>query len=376
MVKERKSNIELLRIIMILMVTCHHYVVNSGIESLYTFDGKIGANMLFMQIFSSGGKIAINGFLLISGYFMCTSNTTLLKWLKLFFEIMFYNIVINSIFLIVGYTPLGTRTLLDGYFPLFDQLGAGKDSFISLFLFLLLVSPFINKLILTMSRREYRILLGVLLFFFTVISSFYMRKSVDGYWYFSNNWEGLGWFVTAYLMGGYIRLHLSKKWDTARTGLIMTVVSAILICTSIYVFDIIKIKEPTFFAATHWVFGCNKILAVLTAISLFILFKNLNIGHSRFINTVSSATFGVLLIHGNSDTMRHFLWVDVFQNTSWFNVSHIDIVLRAVCVVAIIYVCCVIIDLLRQKLIEAPLFRALGKIEFLTKPLYNKKENT
>ena len=110
MVKERKSNIELLRIIMILMVTCHHYVVNSGIESLYTFDGKISANMLFMQIFSSGGKIAINGFLLISGYFMCTSNTTLLKWLKLFFEIMFYNIVINSIFLSLG-TPLLVQEL-------------------------------------------------------------------------------------------------------------------------------------------------------------------------------------------------------------------------------------------------------------------------
>lgn len=376
MVKERKSNIELFRIIMILMVICHHYVVNSGIESLYTFDGKIGANMLFMQIFSSGGKIAINGFLLISGYFMCTSNTTLLKWLKLFFEIMFYNIVINSIFLIVGYTPLGTRSLLDGYFPLFDWLGMGKDSFISLFLVLLLITPFINKLISALNRREYRILLGILLFFFTVISSFYVKKGADGIWHLSNNWEGLGWYVTVYLLGGYIRLHLSEKLDTLRTGLIMTVSSAVLICSSIFIIDNIKVKEPTFVGANHLVYGCNKILAVLTAISLFILFKNLNIGHSRFINTVSSATFGVLLIHGNSDTMRHFLWVDVFQNTSWFNVSHIDIVLRAVCVVAIIYVCCVIIDLLRQKLIESPLFRALGKIEFLTKPLYNKKENT
>ncbi len=371
MAKVRKSNIELLRIIMIVMVICHHYVINSGIEGLET---RLNANMLFMQIFGCGGKIAINGFLFITGYFMCTSDATLFKWLKLFLEFMFYNIVINIIFIIADYKPFGLKALLDGIFPLFDGLGIGRDAFISLFLFLYLLIPFLNKLIHSMSRKEYRILLGILLFFFTVISSFYIKKNESGAWVLVNNWEGLGWYITAYLIGGYIRLHFSPKHSELRIGLIMTICSMILVCASIIIIDYIRIKEPGFVKADHMVYGCNKILAVMFAASLVILFKNINIGYSRFINTVSSATFGVLLIHANSNTMRRFLWVDQFQNTSWYNVPLKDAALRAICVVAIIYVSCVILDLIRQKLLEAPLFRRLGKIRFLTKPLFKEEK--
>lgn len=370
MAKKRESNIELLRIIMIIVVICHHYVVNSGIPNLYSFDGNIAANTLFMQLFGCGGKIAIDVFLLISGYFMCKANATLLKWLKLFLECIFYNVVINLIFLIAGYAPYEKRALLEGFFPFFDGMGIGKDYFISLFLVLLLTVPFLNKLIQSMNRKEYGILLGILLFFYTVISSFYLKKSGGETWTLSNNWEGLGWYTTAYLIGGYMRLHLPEKIDTVKIGLFMTIISTILAFGSIIGIDYIRLKEPAFIGPNHMVYGCNKILAIALAFSLVLLFKNLNIKYSRFINTVSSTTFGVLLIHANSDTMRKLLWIDLFQNTSWYNVPLKDAVLRAVSVVAIIYLSCVVIDLLRQKLIEAPLFRALGKIEFLTKPLY------
>ncbi len=33
---------------------------------------------------------------------------------------------------------------------------------------------------------------------------------------------------------------------------------------------------------------------------------------SRFINIIGAGTFGVLLIHANSETMRNWLWHDVF----------------------------------------------------------------
>lgn len=372
MVKERKSNIECLRIIMMIVVVCHHYVVNSGIPELYTFtpSGNSG-NMLFYEIFGCGGKIAIDVFLLISGYFMCMSNATLFKWLKLFFEYIFYNIVINLIFMAFGYAPFGYKELLSGFFPLFDGYGIGKDSFISLYLVLFLLIPFLNKLIHSMDRREYRILLAILLFFFTVISSFYLIKSENGSWVLSNNWEGLGWYSTVYLIGGYIRLHLPEnKISGFRTGLAMTILSAVLVCASIIGINYIRLKEPGFIGSTHLVYGGNKILAITSAVSLFWLFLNMKIKYSRLINTVSSATFGVLMIHANSNTMRHFIWVDLFQNTSYYNVPLKTAALRAICVVAIVYVSCVILDLLRQKLIEAPLVGALEKIKFLKKPMY------
>ena len=47
----------------------------------------------------------------------------------------------------------------------------------------------------------------------------------------------------------------------------------------------------------------NKPRAVLTAVFAFLFFKNLEIGYSKVINIIAASTFGVLLIHANSDTM-------------------------------------------------------------------------
>ena len=55
--KMRKSNIELLRIVLIIMVIAHHYVVNSGIKAFFT-PAKMSAKMIGIEIFGCGGKIA------------------------------------------------------------------------------------------------------------------------------------------------------------------------------------------------------------------------------------------------------------------------------------------------------------------------------
>lgn len=51
-----------------------------------------------------------------------------------------------------------------------------------------------------------------------------------------------------------------------------------------------------------------KPLAVLFSVFAFAFFKNINIKQSKIINTISATTFGVLLIHSNSDAMRIWLW--------------------------------------------------------------------
>lgn len=70
--KMRKSNIELLRIVLIIMVIAHHYVVNSGIKAFFT-PAKMSAKMIGIEIFGCGGKIAIDGFISITG-FLCVNN--------------------------------------------------------------------------------------------------------------------------------------------------------------------------------------------------------------------------------------------------------------------------------------------------------------
>ena len=87
-------------------------------------------------------------------------------------------------------------------------------------------------------------------------------------------------------------------------------------------------------------------------VSSFLLFKNLKIKQSKVINTLASSTFGVLLIHANSDTMRRWLWQTVLNVKETFYEPTGMVVLHAVLSVAAIFAICVIIDQIRIKTIE------------------------
>lgn len=99
--KERNSNIELYRIIVMFMIVAHHYLVNSGLIQVIENE-PLTAKSAFFYVFGMWGKTGINCFVLITGYFMCRSKITLRKFLKLFLQIEFYNIVINLIFVFIG----------------------------------------------------------------------------------------------------------------------------------------------------------------------------------------------------------------------------------------------------------------------------------
>ena len=90
---KRNSSIELLRILTMICIIAHHYIVNSGVLSQITPMSVLSANSLFALIFGWGGKTGINCFVLITGYFMCKSDISIKKFLKIFLEIEFYELL-------------------------------------------------------------------------------------------------------------------------------------------------------------------------------------------------------------------------------------------------------------------------------------------
>lgn len=49
----------------------------------------------------------------------------------------------------------------------------------------------------------------------------------------------------------------------------------------------------------------NKLLALTASVCSFMYFKDLKIQYLKFINAIGATTFGVFLIHANSDAMRN-----------------------------------------------------------------------
>lgn len=345
----RSSNLELYRIIAMLLIVAHHYVVNSGITgpSGAIYSDPFSARGLFLAFFGAFGKIGINCFMLITGYFMCNSAITLKKYLRVLGEVLFYHVLINLVFWLTGYAPFSLKTMLKELLPV-TELG---QNFTGCYLVFYLCIPFLNILIRNMGERQHLRLLMLMLFAYVFLGTVPI---------FSVTMNYVSWFSVLYLTAAYIRLYPKALFSNKRlTG--WFALGAVGLSLLSVVFSLWLGQRMQRQMAYAFVVDSNTFLAYLTGVCSFLFFRNMKLPHSRFINTVAASTFGVLLIHANSDAMRRFLWKDVL-NTSRAAFSP-WMPLHAIGSVIGIFVVCVLIDQCRIHLIERPCLKLYDRIE-------------
>ncbi|MBR4325110.1 MAG: acyltransferase family protein [Bacteroidales bacterium] len=340
--KHRDSNLELFRILTMLLIIAHHYVVNSGLTDTNgpIFSNPLSADSIFLLLMGTWGKIGINCFVLITGYFMCKSEITLTKFLKLVLEIMFYKIIIGLVFILFNYQPFEWKSFLKLFVPVLSV----KQNFAGCFIIFFLFIPFLNVLIRNLDERKHIYLLIMCSITYILFGTVHR---VD--------MNYVSWFMVLYIISSYIRLY-PKKWMTnlkfcGLMFLFTVILSALSVLACTWLGIKIGKNVPYYFVTDS-----NALLAVLTGIFAFLSFKNLKLPYNNFINAVASTTFGILLIHANSDTMRQWLWKDTLDNVGHYSMPHYVIG----CILCVFTVCS-IIDFLRIKLFEKPFFNFLDR---------------
>lgn len=163
----RNSNLELYRIIVMLLIIAHHYVVNSGLIGVLQ-EAPFNATSVSLLLFGAWGKTGINCFIMITGWFMCKSTFTLRKFLKLYMQIVFYGVIIYGIFCITGHEEFRLITAALKLFP----IKSINQGFISCFLVFYLLIPFINIFIQNLNKRLHGVLLIILLTVYTLLPTF------------------------------------------------------------------------------------------------------------------------------------------------------------------------------------------------------------
>lgn len=348
MQQNRSSNIELFRILLMLSIVAHHYVVNSGVFDVVSQTPNDWHDY-FLLLFGMWGKIGINCFVLITGYFMCKSEITIRKFLKLFLEVLFYKIVCYVCFYISGYEVFSIRGLLHSLNP----ISSLTHGFVSCFLVYYLLIPFVNILVQNLTKKQHQLLIIICMLFIVILP--HCNRYVIEFNY-------VEWFVIIHVIASYIRFyHDESKTPTNNQsvlfifgGILLGILSVVIMMVG-YENGMAKLKWMY-----EWVIDSNALLAVVVSLMLFYGFKNLHIKQSKVINYIASSTFAVLLIHANSDAMRQWLWRDVCQNVEMIYSPWMPI--HAVCCVLGVFVVCVIIDKVRILLIEKPLFVKIDKI--------------
>lgn len=346
--KERESNLELFRILVMLLIVMHHYVVNSGLlgqSSGPIFENITSFKSVFLLVVGAWGKTGINCFVLITGYFMCKSKITVKKFLKLFGTVMFYKITIYLIFLCTSYTSFSIKDLVVAILPVIS-IGSG---FTEAYLLFFLAIPFLNILIHNLSEKQHLLLILLTTFIYVFFGTLP---------FFAVSMNYVSWFSVLYFIASYIRIYPKKIFSNTKFWGIATsitlIISILSIIAGIYVSSYIGRDISHYFVSDS-----NTFLAVALGLSSFLYFKNLKMKNSKFINTVSSTCFGVLQIHANSDAMRLWLWGTVLNNVGAYYSKYT--ILHMVLSVVVVFAGCSVIELLRIKFIEKPFFKFWDK---------------
>ena len=336
-IKVRNSSIELLRIIAMIMIVFHHFAIHGG----FTFGASISITYLWYNLIVMGGKIGVDVFVIISGYYLITDEKPIFninRIIKFVGQILFYSVVVFFVGGLAGFGDFGAKSVIKVFFP----ITFSKWWFASTYFVLYLIHPFINKLLNSMDKLLYQKFLLVLVTCWSVIPTF-TTSSYQG--------NSLLWFVTLYSISGYVRLYGLNNKLTIKHYFILWIVCSFLTYASSVLFIVLGNKWSIFAEHATYFYGQEKVTILLISLSLFMIFATLKMNHCKWINVLASVTFGVYLLHDN-DIARKFLWDNLFNNAQYQD--SLFLIPYSIVAVVAVYAVCTCFDLLRQSFFEKP----------------------
>ena len=341
----RNTNLELLRIVSMILIVIHHYSVHGGFDLI---NSNLTVNKLWIQILSLGGKLGVNCFVLITGYFMINSNFKFKSLLKIILEVIFYSFIPILIFYGFGIVDINIKVLVKSIFPINFSLYWFATTYILLYCLV----PFINQFIQQSSKINLIKLIILLSLFWSVFPTILLPGL---------GFSELGWFILLYFIAAYIRLYPNSLFNRFKINFISSVILMGLVILSVVIIDFIGIKINFANNYATYFSGINKLPILLLSVSMFLTFKNLNIKNNNFINAIASTMFGVYLIHDNI-LVRPFIWKTIFKNAEFLDSEYLF--LHSILTSIIVFIGCVVIDYVRIILLEKPLFKWIESKDF------------
>ncbi len=344
---KRNSNIELLRIITMLFIVAHHYVGESHVSQYYDWN-SISFQMYFLQVFGMWGKTGINIFILISGYFLCVGRLKWSHYFKLWFQIKTYRWIIYIILIILCIKPL---TIKEIPYLLFGNLIDANNSFSSSFLFFYMFVPFYNILLKNINRWQLLLLILGLFLYFSIASTFFLAKTMNEPF----------WYMTLYFIAAYIRYYPTHLSDSLKLSTVVLIILLVLSLSSVIVIDYLHIYVGGLFIKLppEYFVWYNNILSPLIAIAVFLVFKNLPEKHNYTVNKIATTCFGVLLFHTN----LYNQWGAYLNAKEMLASSIYVLIIHSIYFVTILFTIGVLVDFLRQYIIERPVMKLLNNNE-------------
>ncbi|MDF7640753.1 acyltransferase [Bifidobacterium sp. ESL0784] len=310
----RNLNVEVLRIFaMLLIVACHGmlhitWMLNADHESVYKPGWKSSLFYLVVQY----GQVGVSIFFIISGFFLVNKKFNWTRIFKTWFQMFIYGVlvlagVIAASFAVKLPEDITTsfhgegliRTVCATIVPFFY----GTYWFITAYICMLLLLPFLNTLFENLSERYIDAFIGILAVF-GIWVIFFGRAGA---------WNDVTYAVLGYMVGGWIRKYAPSHGKLLKTRYLWIAI----IATTIFLvlFNHMLMSGSRIVTLLGWRNQARpgiQFLPMIIGAAIFILVNRIDMSHvphalATFTLKLAASTFGVYLLHENM-FLYHLIW--------------------------------------------------------------------
>ena len=313
---ERNSNIELLKIIAMLMIVISHLAqsygtlhINLPVAQEYFYNLEIAStniNNIIMLLLRSLGAVGNDIFFICTAWFLVDSQKSNKKKI---IEMLLDVWVINIAFLLIlknGGVNVGKKDEIKAILPNTFAL----NWYITCYVIFYIIYPYLNKMIEKLKKKELLFLSLFMLFLYSIMNT------IKGGLFFTSN---LIVFVTIYLCVAYIKKYMIKTISNKKIDRTIAILAVIFYILTIILLNALGTRISVLNSKMLHFVKTENPLFLLFAFSLFNLFRSRNFVN-KGINNLSKLTLYIYVIHENSlfrTYIRPYIFVFIKDNMGY-----------------------------------------------------------
>lgn len=286
--KARNTGIDLLRITSMFLVLLLHILGQGALSAAVPFT----ANYFVGWFLDAAAFCAVNCYALITGYVMFESRFRVSRLIALWFQVVFYAVVITLGYWVILPQTVGRHELVSMFFPVSNLYYWYFTAYFAMYFFI----PVLNLAVKKLNRFQLKLLLCAIVVLLTIVPSMMqidLFQTHSGY--------SPIWLMAMYLIGAYI-----KKYGIGSPQKRLRYLGIHFLCSALVWGS--KILLDWHASLPYGPAGLNSGLLIdytsplilAAAVGLFLFFSTMRICSplaTRCIGLLAPVSFGVYLIH-------------------------------------------------------------------------------
>ncbi len=331
--RERIIGIDICKIVGMLMICTLHFVGKGGV--LQSDDIVISTAGYLAKSISIVG---VNLYILATGYLMCKRDVKLSRIVNVWIETLVYSVTVGiAVSICLG--DWGLSGIIKSFLP----VTAIEYWYITSYILLLLFIPALNQMVNSLNRGQAYGLLIAITIVFSLWKSIFPNNGLleTGY----QQGYGIVWMICIYLFGAILKLYpvQMKTWMLGVFYFLCITCTFVgnCICRSQHILD-----------DGNKMFDYNQIFILYASVALFMLFIKIDIENMKIRKIISCITPHTLAVYLITEQFKFktIVWKIVADLANMG--SRIAGVLISAFGIIIVFIVCVLIDVIRERLFD------------------------